>query len=606
MRKALLVCTTFVAVAAALAGVLLAYTQTDAFRAWLRGKIWAALDESIDREFSLGELRGNPVTGVVLEDFRIALWDSLRGGELLSAAQVKARYNLLDLLRGRLLVRSLVLESPSIQLERTGDGIWNSASLLARREGGVERPYRIQVPSVRVHDLRLVIVQPSRTDSLVAEGISGALDIANHEGRIHGTANGLRVGPIGLDVTALLTDVAYDRERVSINSLTLDGRRIRLRLEGTFFPGPGKLDFTLAESSLESESLWSLLAPGQKPRLSGTVKFAGRLRGSVKAPDLEGSLQMLQGSLDARSLENLRARISYRDRELSVSGLDGRVCGSRMTGFLKASSFPPSGAKPAQILGRIEVRDLDITRLSSSVPPHLRSRITGSVVLRGGARDDGRFRIHVGLSLTSGVVDRYRFDSLAALAVISQEGAEISDFRLTQGNAFVSAHGEVYPGGLSLNVESSEIDLEEVAGMAGLTGVSGRLHLQGLVTGKPSDPGLVGALWIRDGSIRGARFAYLEGSVSARNLRTGFRGEATVTAWGARFLGGEGLNRMECRVISEETGRNRFVLSGQRDSSTWLEVEGTWSPGPDSQAVNVERIAGLWRGGGSGTRARCT
>jgi len=78
-------------------------------------------------ELAIGSLRGNLLSEATLTDVRLA--DSARR-PLFSARRVQVRYALMPALRGRFVLRSLVVDTPVVVLDKRPGGRWNFQSLL--------------------------------------------------------------------------------------------------------------------------------------------------------------------------------------------------------------------------------------------------------------------------------------------------------------------------------------------------------------------------------------------------------------------------------------------------------------------------------------------
>jgi hypothetical protein len=78
-------------------------------------------------ELAIGSLRGNLLSEATLTDVRLA--DSARR-PLFSARRVQVRYALVPALRGRFVLRSLVVDTPVVVLDKRPGGRWNFQSLM--------------------------------------------------------------------------------------------------------------------------------------------------------------------------------------------------------------------------------------------------------------------------------------------------------------------------------------------------------------------------------------------------------------------------------------------------------------------------------------------
>jgi hypothetical protein len=100
----------------------------------VRSLLVSQANKRMNGELAIGSLRGNLLSGATLTDVRLA--DSARR-PLFSARRVRFRYALGPALRGRLVLRSLVLDTPTVLLDKQPGARWNFQSLL--RPSGAPR-----------------------------------------------------------------------------------------------------------------------------------------------------------------------------------------------------------------------------------------------------------------------------------------------------------------------------------------------------------------------------------------------------------------------------------------------------------------------------------
>src|SRR5688572_26741390 len=111
----------------ALLGVGYLVTCTPAF---FRRVVLPRLANSLDSEVTVGEVRFRPLTSVWLKNVRI----TPRGKPpLLSAAEVSARYSALALLRGRVRLHEVKMESPEVTIVQEADGSSNLDPLFQKQ-----------------------------------------------------------------------------------------------------------------------------------------------------------------------------------------------------------------------------------------------------------------------------------------------------------------------------------------------------------------------------------------------------------------------------------------------------------------------------------------
>lgn len=105
---------------------VIGFTQTRAFRSYLRGLIVEAASKGLQGELTLGQLEGNLITGFHVDT--VAVRES--GEDVVVVERIEARYDPLSLLAKRVSLSHIKLVNPSFRLTRSTAGSWNLARLI--------------------------------------------------------------------------------------------------------------------------------------------------------------------------------------------------------------------------------------------------------------------------------------------------------------------------------------------------------------------------------------------------------------------------------------------------------------------------------------------
>ncbi len=110
------------------------YISSDYFlnSSFITERLRDALQDQINDKFEvkIGDLRGNVLTGIEIEKLSIKRNSDL--SSILTTEKVIFRYHILPLLRRNLLVKALVIESPTLHVERNSDGELNLTQMLQK------------------------------------------------------------------------------------------------------------------------------------------------------------------------------------------------------------------------------------------------------------------------------------------------------------------------------------------------------------------------------------------------------------------------------------------------------------------------------------------
>ncbi|MFQ5876949.1 MAG: AsmA family protein [Acidobacteriota bacterium] len=291
--------------AIAAAGVALpALLDVDRYRPLIVRELGEATGRSID----LGalSLRLLPVPAIRAERLAVSEGPRYPDREALRARSVSIRVALLPLLKRRLVIRSIVLDRPIVNLIRDAEGRWSFDDLLDRADAsGRPGPPR---PSGGERGLRVAVHR--------AVVRSGRLRIYD-DAVVPGTRSSAQIGPIGAAVrgwgaggaTEVDLSVRLGSGRLKAEArLEVDGSALRLRAA---VAGRG-----LRASDLAGLSPWLGVAQPDGLEVAGEI-------------DLEGELTLPLDRPEAAEFEGeVRLRdLSYRDASMSlpVQGIRGTL-----------------------------------------------------------------------------------------------------------------------------------------------------------------------------------------------------------------------------------------------------------------------------------------
>ncbi|MBS4047227.1 MAG: AsmA family protein [Alphaproteobacteria bacterium] len=280
---------------------------------WLRNPAQSFITAATGRQTVInGRLDGewSLTPRFVIEDFHMANADWAREKELISFERAEVVVDLRELLRGRTVLREILLVKPQVALERRADGEGNwtfgveAATDVAAPEDRTEMPLigrlRIQDGRFLYHDEKAGIDVDAQVDTVRASGGEGT--------------DRVRLGGRG----------------------TMHGEAFRLRMTG------GSL-LSLRENE-EPYPLTIELDVGEtKGRISGTladpIKFEGLdLEVALSGPDL-GKLQIITGvPLPMTPPYDLKGRLQRDGAILRIENMAGRVGNSDLGGMIRVDT----------------------------------------------------------------------------------------------------------------------------------------------------------------------------------------------------------------------------------------------------------------------------
>lgn len=262
------------------------------------------------------------------------------------------------------------------------------------------------------------------------------------------------------------------------------------------------------ETNGGTADLAQLPLPQGRGAVMGAADFAGRIRGTVDAPELAGSLLVGEGRAAGLSFDAASGRIVVRPGVLSVDGLVARSARARY----RASGSVSWGDRPSLALD-LEVERAPVETLSriAGVPPTVTGLLNGRARLEGPMTGPSAAGA---VSLLQGAAFGQTIDEAAAAfrwdrARLTVEGGSL---RLRQSLAHFAGTFDRRTG-LGFDVSARGFDLRDLSLPAIGATLDGHVDFTGRITGFPSSPVLAASAASSDLTINGRRFDEASGTV---------------------------------------------------------------------------------------------
>ncbi|MGD8241132.1 MAG: hypothetical protein PVH68_21440, partial [Armatimonadota bacterium] len=222
----------------------------------LKSELWARTG----RQVRVGTVEGDLLRGITVRDIAIAAAEGFEAGESLAADQVRIRYNLVELLRGKVgplaAIRELTIIGPTVSATRDRDGTVDVYQMFAPKKPRRPTDDRIMVP-IEVRGAKL-----SYTDlSLLTRG---------------GRPLVLRLD----DVDASLDTSRRGRTSVALSGSNPDGLAGSVETKVEYFSSPASFSVS-AEIDNAAIGRWARIVPRTLPVTvaRGTADVRGILHG---------------------------------------------------------------------------------------------------------------------------------------------------------------------------------------------------------------------------------------------------------------------------------------------------------------------------------------
>ncbi|MDB4880596.1 MAG: hypothetical protein JWL60_2042 [Gemmatimonadetes bacterium] len=556
--------------------VLLVLTNTPWGNERVRRVLVSQANDRVQGSVTIGTLRGGLLSNATLTDVRVV--DSARR-PMFTARRVQVRYALWPALQGRVVLRSLALDTAVIVMDRRPGARWNFQSLLPRRAGPRDTTARRAPPELSNVTLRhstLLYRRPWRPDSTLApaeqraavERTLAATARSRTEAVPGGYQRVLEYRNIDASIPSIVLPRGSEPGAVRIASLSMLAQPYRppaidvRRLAGTLYTSRDSLWWRGARMTL----------PGSQVSGDGRIGFrrAGFRLDLTGAPLALADLRWLSPRVPAEGGGRLRytMRTHGDTSEFALADADVRIREATVVGSAAITRVTPKGGKSALTVRGI---DLTVSRLATSLIQELapevklprRGVLNGRVAVRGTPN---------------------------ALAL----DADMRFADVQAGESHVRARGGIgTEGGLRANELRVELLPLRVASVAG---PGGRLPVGGTVTGDATVSGSVASGWQVRGDLthleNGDR-SRVSGSGSYRAAGRRIAADATLQpvslATIGRFVPSAGLRGgVTGRVHAEGTTRDLRLSGALRSTTGGGAIAGRGFVAPDGSRTRYD------------------
>ncbi|MEE9291887.1 MAG: AsmA family protein [Acidobacteriota bacterium] len=292
--------------------------------------------EVTGRTVELGDisLRIFPLPALQVEQIAVSEGPRYPGSHAMKTDSLAIRIGLLPLLRGRVAIRSVVLDEPSVNLIRDAQGRWNFDDLIARvgagaatgsGEGGGES-MTVDVERAVIRSARIHLYDDSVTPGERVQATIGPIDVvlkgwgADRDTEIDLS---MQMGANRLEVSAVLLDAASNPRL----SARVSGKALKADELGTLLPWLGIARSEGLELGGEIDLDGSAEVPLDRPE---TLQF----HGTVRLHDLS-----FRDASMTRPLESVSGVLEVDGDRAEWEGFSARIGESSLQGRMQIEDF---------------------------------------------------------------------------------------------------------------------------------------------------------------------------------------------------------------------------------------------------------------------------
>lgn len=475
-----------VRIAAALAGLLVLGAAGLAYYLFLAGglekevtrQIEQLLGESTPYRISIGKIGGSIDGTLHITELAIDYQDSIQTIRLARSHQVIATFNIADILASRFQLRSLYLDSVTIQVVQDSGG---SVIGLPRRSSGsgTSTPVAVSIGELGIANAAVTVIRAEDTLHFQQISLDGALAIDAETYSLDLRQLSLRSNLPGLDSMIL-------SGRITASSTALVAENLQLATE----LGAGKVSlagdpgFTRVQAVVDlSEVSISRIGRLYGATVEGACSLSGTLRWSDSV--LSGTV-ICSGDVNRIHVRRLFGRFAIDQTTLQLDTLDAELFDStRLSG---TASLQFAGVEPRyRFLGA--VRRMILSDFTTVSIPTL---LNGEVDMTGTSLRKDRFVLDVDARLDTSRFDDQIIEQFLGSATISGSELRLADSNLVR-IASVPVRGGgtiVYNGEIDYSFSGQIEDIQRLSHLSGTTLLTGRAAVVGTLSGPTRDPAL--------------------------------------------------------------------------------------------------------------------
>lgn len=356
--------------------------------AFIKGVIVPQAGKALDADITVGDVKLSTFSQLVLNDVKL----TPHGGEqLFSVGLVRARYSLLDIIRGNIVVEEVTVESPSITIVRNADGTSNLDALLKGRKDSDTSKSSSAPPKL---DVKLVSIKNGlvRQTQKLADGAPEIIEVTDFNLTIANIKNG---ADGKLDISAVIS---------ANNSSVTNAGSLSAKLSGD-------LAFQLTPDAMPA-------------KLNGKTTFAIE-KATGKMSDLAALSVTLDCETTSTEIKQLAVRFSQSGQQLGQMRVSGPFDSAKTEGKLSVV-LDSIDRRVLNLAGAATGVDFGTTAISSTNSVDIARN--GSVITASGRFDIARLQL-IQQNKTSPTLDIHT--DYAVLVDTGAKSATLQSFNLT-------------------------------------------------------------------------------------------------------------------------------------------------------------------------------
>lgn len=387
-----------------------------------------------------------------------------------------------------------------------GGRVTHTASGIIGFTGAKKLDLKIETKGARMEDLAALLLpeQPITGNVDNSLHLTGSVDDMQAQGHIHFYEGSYR----GVLLTGADGDYTRQNGLTTLRDFYIQSPLINLRLSGVM-DKTENLDFSVQAEDIHLDKLDAHLPYP----VSGTAKFAGKIRGSLSLPVFSGALQAEALELNGQKLHELAGDVEYSNHALTLNKFAFRQNGGSfdLTGRIDTVT--------TAVAGSLKVKSADVNAMLA-VANYKNDLITGR--LDGTIDFGGTFAnpaAHVQGYIDAGTLKGYPLSHIMLDVSLQNRILTLHKFYGEQGIGKVAAEGDIdldgpisarlsaqdISAGLLMHLMDSDVDMQ------------GTLNVDAQFAGTLANPAADVSVDVVNGGVGAATFDSLTGLLNLKN-----------------------------------------------------------------------------------------
>ncbi|HVP07460.1 MAG TPA: hypothetical protein VMS71_06425, partial [Candidatus Acidoferrum sp.] len=431
---------------------------------------------------SVGNIRGNPLSGLIVEDILVGYRDAIGSFPICRAKRLTATYAVSNLWHANYVFSYVGLDSLALTLVADSAGRWRLPQPPpSNKAGGAPAAFRIDQLALNGASLQIL----RQSDTIVISNIGLAAAFQSEGGTLSVDLKylNLNTNREGIGVANAAGRVTYSDGQLVIQNLFASVSDTRIKLSGQVrLPERvGQVDF--GANGLNMEELSRYIGVS----LNGNIDASGHV--NLNGSQIDGSVD-LAGRFLFAGLENLHVGFHFTNPVLTLDTLYGLV-------FDRCAIDGRGKVNFARPMEKYELfASIRNFSLNSLIRKSFPSDLNGTLAMHGQSFSNNKLKLDMSVDLFESSFDGFPFQTAAGTISVTADSITFADgFSVSYFENSFTVSGRVdYSDTMALNVRGQLNNLDRWKGKLFIDQPGGHAIAEALISGNTSDPDLSGEL----------------------------------------------------------------------------------------------------------------